>query len=280
MENKRFTCIALLVILLVVVLLYGGYFDVKGNAFDKRKVSSVVQNYLSSNYKNEEFKLDKIEYSYDKYVVNVQSSTNRFKEFNITVDDEFGDRILKDEYKENSKQIELAAKVSSYINNEIEPNIKESIPQFSRIDIEMLEKGNSYDSVDALLQEVQNGENDVLGKINIILKGKNITEKSFLSMILSLKGNEVLNKYSKNFIIAFYYYPKYANVELQASNILSYPYYSVELLENSSLWNYNDLEDKAVNWKINFRYVPELVGVLFILISIVLVKKLEHYNNI
>lgn len=280
MENKRFTCMGLLSILFVVVLVYGVYFNGKGNLFDKRKISSIVQQYLLSSYKNEEFKVDKVEYSYDKYIVNVHSSANRFKEFNITVDDEFGDRILKDGYKENSEKVDLNAEVGSYINDEMEASIKKSIPQFSRIDIEILAKGDSYKNADSLIQAIQNGENDVLGKINIILKGKNITEKSFLSMIVSLKDSQILNKYSKNFIITFYYYPKYANFELQADNILSYPYYSVEILEDSSRWNYDELEDRAVNWKANFRYVPELAGVLFVLISIILIKKLEHHYDI
>jgi hypothetical protein len=280
MGNKRFTYIGLLAILFMAVLVYGSYLNKKGDLFDKRKISSVVQHYLSSNYKDEEFKVDKIEYSYDKYIVKIHSITNRFKEFNITVDDEFGNRILKDEYKENAEKIDLNAKLSSYINNEIEVSIKERITQFSRIDIEILEEGNSYKNADSLIQAISNGENDVLGKINIILKGKNITEKSFLTMVLSLKDSKVLSKYSKNFIITFYYYPKYANNEFQRDNIFSYPYYSVELLENSSHWNYDELEDKAVNWKVNFRYIPELAGILFILISIMLIKKLESHDYI
>ncbi|WP_160680240.1 hypothetical protein [Clostridium sp. C8-1-8] len=280
MNNKRFYLILVITALLyfiISVCLYS--YSEKSNFFEQQKIKEVAKEYLKLSYPSERLEIGDVEYNYGKYNIIIYSSLNRFKKFHITIDDAPEFKIINDEYKENPSQVNAYADAAKYINEELEPIVSKSIDQFSRIDINIIDKRKEYVSSKDIIDTAGNIDGDVLLEVNIIFKGKNITEKSFLSKVLLLKDNTIVNKYSINSLMTFYYYPKYVKDELKLNNVMSYPYYSVETRSNSYLWSYEQLLSRTVNWKWQYRDIPFLAEILFLLISFYIIYKHCMYNS-
>ncbi|QAA35078.1 hypothetical protein [Clostridium manihotivorum] len=280
MDNKRFYLILVitaLIYLIISVCLYS--YSEKTNFFEQQKIKKVAREYLRVSYPSEGFEIGDIEYNYGKYNIAIYSSLNRFKKFHIIIDDDPEFKIITDEYKDNTSQVNIYADAANYINEELEPVISKSIDQFSRIDINIVDKRRDYIGSKDIIDAIRTGDSNILLEVNIICKGKNITKKSFLSMILLLKDNTIVNKYSSNSLMTFYYYPKYVKDELKLNNVMSYPYYSVEVRANSYLWNYEQLASRTVNWKWQSKDIPLLVEVLCLSISFYLIYKHCMYNS-
>ncbi|MDH7578418.1 MAG: DUF3139 domain-containing protein [Bacillota bacterium] len=238
---KKCKIILASLVILLIFLIGFIYNSFNGNPISKYIATKQMENYLTMNYPEEEFKIERVYYNFKlgNYVGKVYSPRNGDIQFTVSprrngyIYDEYIDKYAKD--------YELSRQFSEQIGKMVFPIVKEKVGETSEVSAEIYIKKGKYPS-DAIYSK----DMEESFSLNIYFKGAKVSEEEFVEKCMTVRDTILANGFKVDrFRFDYRWGIKHEGYSLDVEKEELHSS-KKQLLSSKSLFNYGEINaDKS-----------------------------------